>query len=245
MITDDEKPVVSVKRAYVYNIVLALLGIAVFVLVINLLKEGLKTAAADAMYSKVAQQVVSDDGTHTVNFEVLKDSGCRSQSWICVPGTQIDYPIVIGCDNDYYLDHDAYGRESEAGAIFVNYVNSSDLSDDKTIIFGHNMADGSMFSDVQKYSDSKWGEEHRDLIIYLDNGEQRHYRLMCYLYTDPSYEPVYVVGENEDIAVTAGRLLSDAQVRYSEYGGGKLICLSTCKYHEYRTVAVFEEVQDG
>ena len=74
MITDDEKPVVSVKRAYVYNIVLALLGIAVFVLVINLLKEGLKTAAADAMYSKVAQQVVSDDGTHTVNFEALKDS---------------------------------------------------------------------------------------------------------------------------------------------------------------------------
>ena len=243
MIADGEKPVFSVKRKYIYNTVLVCLIGMVVVVSMNLLKEGLKTAAADAVYSDVTASVVSQD-THNVNFTALTDSGCQSTSWIYVPGTKIDYPIVIGKDNIFYLDHDVYGNESEAGAIFVNSANSADMSDDKTIIFGHNMADGSMFSNVHNYSDQKWGNEHRDLYIYLDNGTRLHYRLLCYLYTDPSYEPVYVTGENENVGATAMRLLQDAQVRYSEYNGGKLVCLSTCKYHEYRTVAVFEAVED-
>ena len=240
MITDNDGIRIAVRRSLVYNALFIVLGSLILIVLVNILREGLRTAAADAVYSDVEEAVV-DPETHEVDFYALRGSGCRSTSWIYVPGTKINYPVVIGADNEFYLDHDVYGNESEAGAVFVNCANSADMSDSKTIIFGHNMADGSMFSNVHNYCDPEWGKSHSDMCIYLDDGSIRHYRLMCYLYTDPTYEPVYVIGAAEDIRATADRLLSDSQVRYADYGGGRLVCLSTCKYHEYRTVAVFEE----
>lgn len=64
----------------------------------------------------------------------------------------IDYPIVWRAeDNDYYMNHDYYGSESQAGWIFLDKRNAGDVSDDQLLIYGHNMRNGEMFGELDRY----------------------------------------------------------------------------------------------
>ena len=63
----------------------------------------------------------------------------------------ISYPIVQGTDNDYYLHHTYKKEEVFAGSIFMDCKNSKDFSDQNTIVYGHNMKNGSMFGTLKQY----------------------------------------------------------------------------------------------
>lgn len=211
--------------------------IMIFAVVVCIVRDGLVDTATQQGYLK-AEAIAKDDSG--ISFSALENAGADTRDWITVSGSAIDYPLVQGPDNSYYLTHDAFGNENKAGAIFINSLNARDLSDNKTIIFGHNQADGSMFSDLNKYADRTWGESHNTLTISSADGSVREYTLFCYLYTSPLNNDVYVVDADEPITETANKLMKDASVIYSEFHGGSLVCLSTCKYHTSRSVAVFE-----
>lgn len=72
--------------------------------------------------------------------------------WISVEGTNIDYPLVQGEDNDYYLDHAYTGEFLPNGSIFVDYRNYEDITKNfNTVMYGHNITTGAMFHDVEKF----------------------------------------------------------------------------------------------
>lgn len=75
--------------------------------------------------------------------------------WITIDGTNIDDVVLQGEDNDFYLDHDFFGKSSKAGSIYVDYRCTIDTHDvfqsDNIIIYGHNQADGSMFGTLSRY----------------------------------------------------------------------------------------------
>ena len=73
--------------------------------------------------------------------------------WIRISGTVIDYPITQTGDNDYYIDKDFYGNPDPAGWVFMDYRCGirSDYFTDNTLLYGHNMASGVMFSDLKNY----------------------------------------------------------------------------------------------
>jgi len=78
--------------------------------------------------------------------------------WLTIPDTQIDYPFVISQDNDYYLRRDLYGNYALAGTIFMDYrcytdTVRSDFTDFNTVIYGHNMNNGSMFGELSLFAD--------------------------------------------------------------------------------------------
>ncbi len=211
---------------------------------LSYVKEGLVAAAAETKVENVRGKVI-EDGTHGVDFAAAKKLGCNASSWLYIPDTGIDYPLVQSADNDFFVEHDCYGEDSQAGAIFIHYANNKDLSDGKSVIFGHNMLDGSMFANLKNYSDREFGQRHPDAYVFLDNGKVRHYRVRYYIHTDPYNDNIYVTSKSEDPSVTAKLLKADAGVVYEEYTGGRLICLSTCSHHTERTVVVFEEVDDS
>lgn len=205
-------------------------------------KEGLVAAQAAERYESAREEIVNSK-SHDINFSAIHPVGNDVVSWIYIPGTVIDYPLVKGSDNDYYIDHDAYGNESKAGAIFMNWTNNADLNDPKTVIFGHNMRDGSMFSGLHNYESEEYGREHSDCYIYLDDGTVNHYKLRFYIFTDPNEDAVYIVSPTEEtIEGASAALASVADICFDECHGGNLICLSTCTYHTLRTVVVFEFV---
>ena len=102
-----------------------------------------------------------------VNFAGLKTQNGDICAWIYIPGTDVDYPVLQGSDNAYYLNHDAYGEYSPDGSIFVDAGNNLDFEDFDTIIYGHNMSTGTMFKTLHNYEDDSFWESNRNVYIYL------------------------------------------------------------------------------
>ena len=108
-----------------------------------------------------------------INFEELMRENPDTIGWIRVPDTNIDYPIVQGEDNDFYLNHDFYGKENIAGAIYLDFESQGDFVGRNNVLYGHNMKNGSMFKDVNRYKDEAYFKEHQFFSIYTPDREIR------------------------------------------------------------------------
>ena len=109
-----------------------------------------------------------------IDFASLKEINEEAVGWIEIPGTEISYPVVHTTDNVYYLTHTFRRQENKSGAIFVEASNAGDFSDLHTIVYGHNMKNGSMFAGLKNYGKKNYYEAHP--YIYLDQEDGTH----CY-----------------------------------------------------------------
>lgn len=102
-----------------------------------------------------------------IDFDALQSKYPDIYAWITIPGTDIDYPIVQReGDNSYYLNHTVEGEKKIEGAIFTEDYNRKDFTDPNTIIYGHNMKNGSMFRQLHNYEDRKFFRENQEVLIY-------------------------------------------------------------------------------
>lgn len=103
-----------------------------------------------------------------INFNELEEQNSDIYAWITVPNTKIDYPILQSYSEDdlFYIDHDINKKYSAAGSIFTQKLNQQDFSDPNTVIYGHNMKNGSMFRHLHKFKDKDFFEENEYFYIY-------------------------------------------------------------------------------
>ena len=106
-------------------------------------------------------------------------------AWITVPGTVIDYPILQHeTDNTYYLNYNIDGSYGYPGCIYTENMNSKEFTDNNTIIYGHNMKNGSMFAGLHKYKDVDFFEENDKVYIYTPQREYEYTIFAAYTYDD-------------------------------------------------------------
>ena len=87
------------------------------------------------------------------SFKKLLEINPDTVGYIKIEGTQIDYPVVKGKDNDYYLTHDFYGEPSKSGSVMmdVNCKVTADGNSGNLVLYGHNMAVGTFFACLSEY----------------------------------------------------------------------------------------------
>lgn len=120
-----------------------------------------------------------------IDFEALRARNPDVYAWITIPGTAIDYPVLQNAsDNTYYLNHTIDGVESPEGAIYTETYNSTDFEDPNTVIYGHDMANGSMFQNLLKYQDRDFFDANREVLIYTPDAIRRYRIFAAYLYDD-------------------------------------------------------------
>ena len=105
-----------------------------------------------------------------MDFESLLAQGPDVKAWLELPGTVIQYPVAQGEDNSYYLKHLYDGTANKVGCLFIDYENAEDFSDNNTIIYGHNMRDGSMFSALVEYKAQAYYDEHPEMYLVTPEG---------------------------------------------------------------------------
>lgn len=105
-----------------------------------------------------------------INFKELKKKNEDIYAWITIENTQVDYPIVQAYeeDDDFYLDHNINRKYDINGSIYTERANSLDFSDPNTLIYGHNMLDGSMFQNLHKFRSKKFFDENKYIFIYTE-----------------------------------------------------------------------------
>ena len=129
------------------------------------------TVPADPAGATLADFSVDWDALRAINPDIV--------GWIYVPGTSVNYPIVHrDGDDSYYLNHtfggDTTGQfGAEFGCIMLSGVNNADLTDDVNVVYGHNMANGSMFAQFASFTDTATFNDHRTIYVLTPQGNFR------------------------------------------------------------------------
>ena len=107
-------------------------------------------------------------------FQNLRSQNPEMTAWIAFDTLNISYPVMHGVDNTYYLTHTFSGKTNSSGSIFMEAGNSGDFTDYHTLLYGHNMKNGSMFGLLKKYRDEEFYSGNEFFIIYLQDRYLRY-----------------------------------------------------------------------
>ena len=169
----------------------------------------------------------------TVDFEGLREKNPDVVAWIQIPALEgLNYPVVIGEDNAYYVNRNWENQESEEGAIFLDFRNSSDFSQPHNILYGHCMKDGTMFQPLGQWEkESFLRGSDRTVLLYLPE-EVRVYEIIgserVNALDSRVYKTDYAAGDTwaDAIGETLKHLWYDSDVEYD--GNSEILTLSTC-----------------
>lgn len=107
--------------------------------------------------------------------------------WIKIEGTDIDFPVVQGKDNDFYLNHTYKGEYHPFGEVFMDKDDKPDYSDQNTVLYGHNVRSGHVFHDLEQYKKQSFRDAHPYIGIDTVDGKKT-YEIVA-VYTASAYDP--------------------------------------------------------
>lgn len=111
-------------------------------------------------------------------FESLYEENEDLVGWIRIPDNNINYPIVQGTNDNFYLSHNFYKEEDKYGCLFIKGEADSGFDDQNTVIYAHNMRDNEMFGSLDRYRRQEYEKNHS--TIYLDTlYEERKYEIIA------------------------------------------------------------------
>lgn len=161
-----------------------------------------------------------------VNFEELWKLNDDIVAWIYCANTKINYPIVQGYDNDYYLYRLLDGSWNANGSIFMDYGNSSDFSDANTMVYGHHMQNGAMFASLVKYKGQGYYDAHPYMYIMTP---EKDYRLDLFAgCVVDSVADIYDFNPPE--SVIRNLIYNSTFESKIDYPTHNVVTLSTCTY---------------
>ena len=165
-----------------------------------------------------------------VDFESLQSINPEVIAWIQIPALDISYPVAKGTDNAYYLHHMINGETNKSGSIFMDYHNQEDFTDRNTIIYGHNMRDGSMFGTLEQYQDPGVYDVYPKFYVYVPGYVYEYHIFSCYAAPVNNAAYTYSFPDVKDYQDFLGVIQAS-----SEYDTGisvsekdRVITLSTC-----------------
>lgn len=118
--------------------------------------------------------------TYSIDLDAMKAQNPDTIGWIILPDSKINYPILKSKDNTEYMTTTFEGQQSSSGAIFMDMLCEDDFSSENTIIYGHNMKNGSMFRALNNLTDKEYFWRHHIFCIDTGNGFENYEIISCY-----------------------------------------------------------------
>lgn len=161
--------------------------------------------------------------------EVLRELSKDAVAWITVDGTNIDYPVMQGKDNNIYVNKDPYGDFSLSGSIFLDSRNSANFEDEYSLLYGHHMERGFMFGALDEYAKEGYLKKHRTGLLTTVEGQKYDINLFASMETEATEGVIFNPTEGTFGSVLA-YIKSHASVCELDGVNGKtqLLALSTC-----------------
>ncbi len=235
------------KGMLISNIILVIALIVFCVSGFQLLKIGKGYLDGRSEYDKVRKLAVTEDKDKSENKDGNKDKGDGFSvdfqkllkinpdtiAWIRFPQepSQINYPVVQGKDNSWYLKKTFSANENTLGAIFLNVDNKKDFSDKNSVIYGHRMRDGSMFRHLQDYDTKEFWKSNPYFYIYTVDGRILKYHIYSagqVVDTSETYQTTFGTDEEYQsfLDMTKSSSLYDTGVEVTP--DDTIVTLSTC-----------------
>lgn len=205
-----------------------------------------------SQFEKISKDIIesSDDSREEKEIEAgrefvesLHKSYPQVIGRILIENLELDFPIVKGNDNSFYLNHDYTGAYHPFGAVFMDARNSKDFTDQNTILYGHNVRSGHVFNSLNKYRDAEYAKENPYIIVDTLEGRLK-YKIFA-IYDVGVYEDYRSPSYSEDKWNDFLSLIKEKNILKSPMPDfeDKILTLSTCSDIDDRMTvqAVFEK----
>ena len=185
-------------------------------------------------YEDIIEEYVEVDEEGTISYVDLGrliENNSDVKGWIYIEDTTVSYPLLQGPDNDYYLYLNYDEQYSGAGSIYIDSANAGDLSDDHTIIYGHNMKNNSMLGRMSDFESQSYRDAHPNVYILTPSGLWSKYEIFAYYRADISDGTFNIFTDNPDSMARYLNLVSEKNCYDNQNlptEGEKIITLSTC-----------------
>lgn len=180
------------------------------------------------------KQVMLPVMNNPINFEELEAVNPDIKGWLRLRAVDISYPLVQGEDNDYYLHKTFEGEDNIAGCLFINYENEPDFTDTNTVVYGHNMRNGSMFGKLKLFRQEGTFEKSKYFWIFTPDliYEYRIFSGIEVAKTGLTYQVSFQGDEYKEFLKTAFEKseLDNSDVTVTEED--RVVTLSTCTGNE-------------
>ena len=214
------------------NLINILLFIIVIICLTIIIDKNYKYYRSNKKYEEIRHIINISEVNSNISLreEKLKYINSEYKFWINIPNTEIDYPVVQSKDNEFYLENNFYGEKDIAGTIFIDYNN--DIFDDKNLIlYGHNMRNGSMFADINKFKEKDFFDNGKIKII--KDGEEYFYEVFS-IFIDSSSQVNLKnkFSSNDEFNEYINNLKNKSMYKkdYSRGDISNIITLYTCSY---------------
>ena len=198
-------------------------------------------ASSYAHVSESGKEIVYTDASgvpvekNPIDFPGLKQKNPDIYSWITIKNTNVNYPVAQSdADDNFYLDHDIYKNYSFPGTIYSQSCNKKDYSDRVTVLYGHNMLDGSMFATLHNFSDPDFFANNKYMYIYTENRKLTYEVVSAYIYDDRhimnsfNFNDDKVYAEWQQEALNPRSVSSNVRKDVKLTTDDKMLVLSTC-----------------
>ena len=232
-------------KNFLYSLFIGLFGIAGLTSIAFLLMYAVQSKQQAHLYSNLAavrkqntrQEIASQSSVQPTSRNLYLENS-DMVGWIQIEGTRIDYPVMqTPTDPNYYLKHDFEKHYTDYGCPFMQADCDALAPSDNLIIYGHNMKDGSMFADLDKYRSKDFWQAHKTVRFDTAAGSSA-YEIFAVIRTTvqadaadalPFYWFVDAAAPEEFadyVSACKARALYDTGI--SAQYGDKLLTLSTC-----------------
>ena len=166
------------------------------------------------------------------DFDALTAKNSDIKGWIYAPDTDIDYPIVQAADNDYYLYRTADQNRSIIGSIFMECKNGGEFLDDVTVLYGHHIKGGRMFSSLSGYKTQSYYETHPEMVLYTPDKTYRVLLFAGQVIDGQTGKFPLIFGEAEEREEWLATLMNTSSFQGSvkPEEGERILALCTCSY---------------
>lgn len=166
-----------------------------------------------------------------IDFDKLSKINPDIAGWLRIPGTRIDYPIVQGRDNVAYVHKSFSGETADAGCIFLDFESQRNMRGYNSILYGHNMKNGTMFRDLVRYKDEDYFKEHQYFELYTPEETIHLKAVSCYyIQGNPEVRRTNFHDEEEFQAFVRRMLEPCPYAEMPQEPVGNLYTLVTCSY---------------
>jgi len=172
-----------------------------------------------------------------IDFAAKQAENPHIVAWIQIPGTVIDYPIMQSGNDvpeNFYLDHGPNRKANRNGSIYIQQINRADFTHPNTVLYGHNMANGSMFAAIRQYRKTSFFNKNQYIYIYTPGHILTYHVYSAFIYDNRHILNSFNFMDPEEYGAFLEQTLNPASMSRQVRKGvevttdDRIITLSTC-----------------
>ena len=200
-----------------------------------------KNNEADGNTSKNIENNNIETTERMLKVKKLQKENDDIVGWLEIEDTNINYPVLQGDDNEFYLNRNYKKEKSEKGSIFLDAKYNWNIPSNNLLIYGHNIINGLMFQDLLKYESQDFYKKHPN-IKFTTEKDDKEYEIISVFKSRVYYKAEknvfryydFINAKKEEDYMEFVKNAKKASIYDTETTakyGDELITLVTCSYH--------------